>query len=75
MFPLVSLVHGRNTQDEWVGPSFSCFCDGKSFKGRPSSFSENSLVLRRCVFCRDSKKVESNVTTKGLARNTRLSSA
>ena len=70
MFSLIPLMCWRNTQDEWIGPSLSYFCDGEFLKGRPSSFSKNLLILCGCIFCRDSKKVESNVTTKILARNT-----
>ena len=75
MSSLIPFMHRRNTQDEWIGPSFSYFCDGELLKSRPGSFSEDLLVLRRRIFCRDSNKVESNVTAKVLARNTRSNRA
>ena len=70
MFSLVPLMRRRNTQDEWIGPSLRYFCDGEFLKSRPGSFSENLVILRGRIFCRDSKKVESNVTAKVLACNT-----
>ena len=34
MFPLVSLVHGRNTQDEWVRLGLGYIRDQEFFEGR-----------------------------------------
>ena len=45
MLSLVSLVRGRDTQNEWIGPRFSYVQDGELLKGRSGSFSENLLVL------------------------------
>ena len=57
MSSLVPLVCGRNTQDKWIRPRLCYVRDRKLLKGGPGSFLEDSLVLRKCVFCRGNNKL------------------
>ena len=74
MLSLVPSVSWRKTQDQSIWSSFSYFSDREPFKSRLYLFSKDLLVFQGLVFCHCDKQVESNVTTKVLAHNTRLSS-